>query len=406
MNQVDQVDVVIIGGGPVGLATAAGLSQAGFQVAIVERDSWVHQPPDGIETRVSAINEATMQWFDALGVTEDLLQQRHGIYRNMSVWDEATTASLTLTAESAHVSQLGWIIENGAMQAILYQRLQKSAALTYDQTKIQAIEPLPPNGQQRWQIKLDNGVTLKTPLIVGCDGALSMIRQHMGIDIAQQDYQHQALVATVATQKPHHYTAYQRFLHQGVLAFLPLADQHHCSIVWSQTPQATGHCANLDQTALNQAIAGALEYQLGPVRCLSSRLTRFPLIARHAKRYGANGVVLLGDAAHTIHPLAGQGVNLGFQDGQCFVDVLTQAKAKRRDYAAMDTIDQFERQRRWHNQQMLMAMRGIKTLFCNDDPFYAAVRQYGMKWINQSTLLKRVMIQQAMTGGRHGNRLI
>ncbi|RAT24053.1 2-octaprenylphenol hydroxylase, partial [Lonsdalea populi] len=304
-------DVVITGGGMVGLALACGLQGCGLRIAVLEKQP-VNAPDfqQDQAPRVSAINAASEQLLRKLGVWETIAAQRISPYNKMSVWDRDSFGSISFNGEETGFSHLGHIIENDVIQQSLWRHAERARDVTL-------IAPAALKqvawGENEAFITLEDGSMLTARLVVGADGAHSWLRQHADIPLTFWDYGHHALVANIRTQRPHDSVARQVFHGDGMLAFLPLSDPHLCSIVWSLPPERAQTMLEAPAETFNSQLAAEFDMRLGLCE-LESERQRFPLTARYARNFAAHRLVLIGDAAHTIHPLAGQGVNLGFMD--------------------------------------------------------------------------------------------
>ena len=248
-------------------------------------------------------------------------------------------------------------------------------------------------------IQLDDGRTLSAKLVVGADGAQSRLRQWSGLATREWDYDQQAIVCTVRTRQPHQYTAWQRFSPTGPLAFLPLltesGDEHYCSIVWSQDTAEARRLMALETEQFRLELERAIEQQLGVIESVSRRFA-FPLRQRHAKEYVADGLALVGDAAHTIHPLAGQGANLGYGDVSALLDELGRAKELALSPADQTVLARYQRRRKGENLAMMAAMEGFKQLFARDELAIRWLRNTGMRWLDNLAPLKNRIAAEAM----------
>lgn len=404
-GMVFDFDIVIVGGGMVGAALAAALADTHFKLAIIDaqdeqslcREISPSSEVSSFEPRVSALTQASQQLLKDTGAWDYLSAQLPQDYRKMNVWDELGTAEIVFDAAEIHQDSLGCIVENQALVAALQQVLKQQQNLQrFYGLKIHGIERLP---DLQHSLMLENGQQIQCRLLIAADGALSRIRQWAGIATREWDYQHSAIVCTVETEKPHEQTAWQRFSETGPLAFLPLADaestQHFCSIVWSQETDRARQLMALDDASFQQALEDAIEARLGKVVAVSGRHA-FPLRQRHAKSYVKPGLVLVGDAAHTIHPLAGQGVNLGFKDVRALADILTKAEQQGVEVNNMLLLKRYQRQRQGDNLLMMGAMEGFKRLFAQPDPVVRWLRNTGLGWVNKQTFLKNQIARHAM----------
>ncbi|NVJ49089.1 MAG: FAD-dependent monooxygenase [Gammaproteobacteria bacterium] len=388
----EQFDVVIGGGGMVGLALAS-LLPSDLSIAVVDGQPWqrVTQLDDAVDQRVSAISPRSQQILSASGAWASLPSARLTPYQRMVVWESDGCASLTFAAEEMAAANLGHIIENRVLRAALYQTLESQRHIHWFNATISDIELQEPMSQ----LALSDGTLLSTRLLVGADGARSQIRQQLRISTAQHDYQQQALVATISTEKPHQYTAWQRFLATGPIAYLPLFDQHQCSIVWSMAESQLAEFLTLSLPQQQQAIGRALGFELGAIK-LQSPLRSFPLVAQHAAHYTKPGVALIGDAAHAIHPLAGQGVNLGFSDAQQLADVLIDTRSKGHSVAHYPALRAFERARKGENYLMQKAMTALNWAYSQQSLPLSALRNIAVRKLQNTPQLKRQFMRRAM----------
>lgn len=379
-------DIIIVGGGMVGLACARALADSDLRIGVIERQAAANKwSATDCSARVSAINQASQRLFETLGIWPRLLSMRVSAYQKMLVWDENSAGEISFSAKQALMEQLGFIIENAAVIDALCQQLPSNITVHYGVT-LQQFESSCLTDQ--------DGTQFRAPLIIAADGPHSWLRQQLHLAINQHDYHQQAIVATVNTELSHQQTAYQRFLSTGPLAFLPLADEHHCSIVWSADKPHAQHLLSIDDAAFNQQITAALQQRLGKVELTSTRY-HFPLQSLHLQTYVQAGVALIGDAAHVIHPLAGQGVNLGFADAACLADTIKQALNNKQCYYARHTLRKYERARKADNTLVQLSMTGLNRLFSNDHRCLSLIRGQGIKLINQLPSVKQWFMQQA-----------
>ena len=255
------------------------------------------------------------------------------------------------------------------------------------------------HGNDCVELSLHNGAQLHATLLVGADGANSRVREWAQFQLREWDYEHTALVATVATEQPHAATAWQIFRREGPLALLPLPsanpDQHLSSIVWSTTPAEAAALMQMDDAEFMRALGNAFEHRLGAITTTSQRVS-FPLRARHTDTYVQPNIALIGDAAHTIHPLAGQGINLGFLDAQALAAEILRAQQRGLSVADTTVLARYQRARKSDNVAMLAAMEGFKRLFGASALPLRWLRNAGLNWFDRSAALKRALIRQAM----------
>ena len=385
-------DVVIVGGGMVGLSLALALHKSGLQVAVVEVRDVNRKPLDSnrVETRVSAINHTSKRLLKELGVWSKIKSNRISPYYQMRVWDDIVSESINITAEEISEHSLGCIVENGVITQALVEKINDTSIEIFANQKIQKIQR---NGNTEKIILTDKVV--ETSLIVGADGANSFIRDYFNFDTKIKSYKHTAIVATLELEKEHQLTAYQRFYDKGVLAFLPLENSNKASIVWSVKTDYANFLMSLADEKFELELAKAIDNTLGNVKLLSKRFG-FELIQRHAKNYAQDNVVLVGDAAHTIHPLAGQGVNIGFKDVIALTRVLSEAFAKGRLIGHISTLDKYQRERRLDNKKMIALMRGFKEVFGSENDYIKKARRVGFEFVDKNSIVKSLVVKQAL----------
>ncbi|MFZ9035430.1 MAG: UbiH/UbiF/VisC/COQ6 family ubiquinone biosynthesis hydroxylase [Francisellaceae bacterium] len=395
-------DVIVVGGGMIGASTALELVRRNFKVGLIERSSCLAEPEPGrIERRVSAISPLSQSALAQLDSWQNIELNNLCAYKKIEVCDQNTDQQLHFNAHDIHESELGHIIENDRITHVLQQQLFKRDVPCFFNLTIDHIQRI--DDRRKWRLELSDGQVVFCDLIAAADGGLSSIRQYFGFGCIERPYQHTAIVATIETEYSHQQTAYQRFLKNGVLAFLPLRNSNRCSIVWSLSTSDAKRHMNQDASRFLNALNQDFNHRLGELSLLSPVMS-FPLIERHVDQYYQDGVVLIGDAAHTIHPLAGQGVNLGFRDVIALCQTLSEAKEQHRDFSHASTLARFERIRRQDNSMMILSMRGFKELFCNDNPLYAAVRGWGIDKVNKTVWLKRFFMYEAMGKSLKGQR--
>ncbi|MDR3478068.1 MAG: UbiH/UbiF/VisC/COQ6 family ubiquinone biosynthesis hydroxylase [Gammaproteobacteria bacterium] len=390
-------DVVIVGGGMVGATLALMLAQkTTLQIALIDAKAlsadWT---PGAIEPRVSAISLASQRIFQHLQIWDAISVKRMSPYRKMHVWDASGSGVLQFDCDSLNLAALGHIIEDNVMRSSIIEKLKAYPA-------VQLLSPLKLLSLEEKtdciDIHAEGGHTLRAKLLIAADGGQSWVREQVGIDIKHRPYAHTAMVTTVKTALPHQSTAWQRFLPTGPLAFLPLADEHHSSIVWSTSEAEALRLQALDVVSFQQELSRAFDYQLGEVIAPYPRYA-FPLEMRHAKNYVKPRVALVGDAAHTVHPLAGQGVNLGLLDAASLLDVITEALAKKRDFASFATLRRYERGRKSDNLSMLTFVEAIKTIFGSHVKPMQTLRNVGLNMTNHTQFIKHFFANYAV-----GNR--
>ena len=384
-------DLIIVGGGMVGAALGCAAAQAGFSVTLLERREPQREwPGDEVDLRVSALTRASQRILQNLGVWERMGELRVSPYTDMEVWDAAGSGRIHFSAADIGEPNLGHIVENRITQLALWERLEGLPNVTLRH----------PANVSRLQLEagpalyLADGERLQAKLVVAADGRDSQIRAMAGIDTKGWDYDQHAIVATVTPQKHHGFTSRQRFMKTGPLAFLPI-DDGRCSIVWSTSPQEASELMALDDPAFCSALTEASERMLGEVKAVGPR-GAFPLRLGHAETYIKPGLALIGDAAHAIHPLAGQGVNLGFLDAAALAETLIEARSAGRPIGSHSTLRRYERARKGGNMAMLAAMDAFKRTFSNEILPLRLARNLGLSLADRSGPVKHLLVKRAM----------
>lgn len=377
----------------VGLAVACGLQGSGLRVAVLEQH--VPQPlaaDAAPQLRVSAINAASEKLLTRLGVWSDIVARRACCYHGMEVWDKDSFGRIEFDDQSMGYSHLGHIVENSEIHYALWQKAQRSPDITLlAPAEIQQVAW----GENEAFLTLKEGAMLTARLVIGADGANSWLRNKADIPLTFWDYRHHALVATIRTQEAHGAVARQAFHGEGILAFLPLSDPHLCSIVWSLSPQEAERMQQASVDEFNQALNIAFDNRLGLCSVESERQT-FPLTGRYARQFAAHRLALVGDAAHTIHPLAGQGVNLGFMDAAELIDELKRLQRQGKDIGQYLYLRRYERSRKHSAAMMLAGMQGFRELFAGENPAKKLLRDIGLKLADTLPGVKPQLIRQAM----------
>lgn len=392
-----RADLLIVGAGMVGSALALALQGSGLQVLLLDGSPMSVKPFDpqaAFEPRVSALSAASQRILDRLGVWDGIIARRASPYTNMHVWDGSGTGQIHFSAASLHAEVLGHIVENRVVQDALLDRLHDCDLGLLANARLEQMR----RSGDDWLLTLADGRTLRAPLVIAADGANSAVRRLTGVATREWDYLHHAIVTSVRSARPHRMTAWQRFTDNGPLAFLPLErDGLHdwCSIVWSTTPGEAQRLMALEEVDFCNELERAFEGQLGTVLSADSRLC-VPLRQRHAKRYVAEGLALIGDAAHTIHPLAGQGVNLGFLDAAVLAEVLLQAAGRGERLADVKVLSRYERRRMPHNLALMAAMEGFERLFQADPLPVRWLRNTGLKLVDGLPEAKALFVREAL----------
>ncbi len=392
-----RADLLIVGAGMVGSALALALQGSGLQVLLLDGSPMSVKPFDpqaAFEPRVSALSTASQRILDRLGVWDGITARRASPYTDMRVWDGSGTGQIHFSAASLHAETLGHIVENRVVQDALLDRLHDCDLGLLANARLEQMR----RSGDDWLLTLADGRTLRAPLVIAADGANSAVRRLTGVATREWDYLHHAIVTSVRSARPHRMTAWQRFTDNGPLAFLPLErDGQHdwCSIVWSTTPDEAQRLMALDDIEFRNVLERAFEGQLGTVLSADPRLC-VPLRQRHAKRYVTEGLALIGDAAHTIHPLAGQGVNLGFLDAAVLAEVLLQAAGRGERLADVKVLSRYERRRMPHNLALMAAMEGFERLFQADPLPVRWLRNTGLKLVDRLPEAKALFVREAL----------
>lgn len=392
-------EVVIVGGGIVGATAAALMAQYCHHVVLLEKHPPAVETTPLLRSRVSAITPVVAKIWRDLGIWEAIPDYCRTDYEQMVVWDKANTHEGKIIFDAASVGEkcLGTIVDNRCLLNALWDHLSHLSNVSLV-TKDPCVT-LTSQGDKQC-ITTQSGHKITAALVVGADGAHSWLREIAGFSLQATPYEHQAIVAVVATEHSHEQTAWQRFLPHGPLAFLPLsappeaATNYYSAIVWSTHPEEAEKLMALDEKAFCQACGEAFDFTLGKITHCEQRFM-FPLIRRHVTQYVKPGMALVGDAAHTLHPLAGQGMNLGIYDVVALNKVVKKAHDNKRNFAAYHTLRAYERQRKTHNTVMLASMDAFKGLFGNSQPFVGELRRRGLNKVNQWPCIKRQLIHYA-----------
>jgi 2-octaprenylphenol hydroxylase len=399
-NRMETYQVVIVGGGMVGSALAASLANSNISVALIEPKS-AQKPPSNVltcsdfDTRVSAITAESEALLTQLGAWSLIPEVRKSSYQGMTVWDAYGTGEVKFNAKELQVACLGTVVENREIVWALQQVIEQANNIDIIRDTVTHIDNQ--DAQGLTPLFLTTGASINTQLLVGADGALSRIKQWGEFASSEWDYQHHALVATIEVEQSHQYTAWQRFRPEGPLALLPLAGENDktCSIVWSTHDEECQKMLSLSDEEFCVELGLAFENRLGHVVNVGPRAA-FPLRQRHVKNYVVPGIALVGDAAHTIHPLAGQGVNLGFKDVAVLSEELLRAQKRGLGLGELASLKRYQRRRQADNLLMMAAMEGFKRLFSAEQPIIRLLRNQGMRLFNRATSIKYRVVMQAM----------
>jgi 2-octaprenyl-3-methyl-6-methoxy-1,4-benzoquinol hydroxylase len=387
MQNLITSDVVISGGGMVGAALAVALSRLGLSITVLERQAPApFEAQSAIDLRVSSLNLRSERWLTALGAWQNLQQMRLCPYQYLQAGEGK--AQLRFAASEIGERHLGHIVENNLVQLALWQQFADPITVLTD-CEITALQ----QDEQGVELTLSDGRELQCQLLIGADGAQSKVRQLARIGTAGWQYQQACLVAYVDTPYPQQDITWQQFYPSGPRAFLPLPGAQ-ASLVWYDEAAKVKQLAALSAKALEQAFIDAFPPELGAIKLKSSAW--FPLARMQAQQYVKGRVVLAGDAAHTINPLAGQGVNLGFADAMLLVEQLAANLSAGKSLTDADSLQQYQRQRRMQNSLMMGAMDVIYQTFSRESAPLSLLRQQGLRLAAKAGLAKQLLTKYAV----------
>jgi 2-octaprenyl-3-methyl-6-methoxy-1,4-benzoquinol hydroxylase len=385
-------DIAVVGAGMVGAALATGLGRNGFRVALIDfADAPEFVPGSTPDIRVSALSAGSERYLQSLQAWDTVLAMRATPYRRLAVWDQSAhpftrllpkpLARVEFNADKLGASHLGHIVENSVTQAALWQAASAQPNITLMPGV--AVTDLIQNHDHA-QLDLDNNTAIRATLVVGADGAQSRMRDLAGIGVTRSQYDQQAMIMSVRYRGAVEDITWQGFLPSGPRAFLPLhtageefPGESWGSLVWYDAPARLAQLKAMPTEQLMAEIQREFPQPLPELTQVDTRAS-FPIARQHAKHYYRGRVVLAGDAAHTINPLAGQGVNLGFQDAQCLQQLLIIARNNGTDLADTALLNQYEHQRRPANRRMMLAMDAFYHLFSNRVPPLHLLRNLGL----------------------------
>ncbi|WP_019277015.1 FAD-dependent 2-octaprenylphenol hydroxylase [Vibrio coralliilyticus] len=394
---MQSVDIAIVGGGMVGLALAAAFKDTDLRIAVIESrvpDSELADLPD---VRVSALSRSSENILRNLGAWNGIVERRAAPYSAMEVWEQDSFARIEFDAQKLAQPDLGHIVENRVIQLSLLEQVKQQSNVSLfmpAQCSSMAV------GESEAWLTLDNGHALTAKLVVGADGANSWVRKQQDIPLTHWDYGHSAVVANIWTAETHDKVARQIFTPQGPLAFLPMGESNMSSIVWSTEPNRAESLVAMSDEEFNKSLTAEFDARLGLCEVVGQRFA-FPLKMRYARDFAVERVALVGDAAHTIHPLAGQGVNLGLLDAASLAQEVMTLWRKGEDIGTKRNLRSYERWRKSEAAKMIAAMQGFKDLFAGDNPAKKLARGIGMALVGQLPGAKDEIMKRAL--GLKGN---
>lgn len=387
-----KTDCIIVGAGIAGSTLALLLAQHGIDVVLIEARDKKHNKSDKTDPRTLAMTHASREILSAINIWQQVPGEKIGRFDHMEVWDEHGQGKIHFDAADICYSTLGHIVEQSVLERTLYDMvMQEKHVNMICPARVLSFTCM----DKCITVCLDLGEKIEAGLLVAADGAKSHIRELAGIDFTLHDYQQTAVACIVNTEQSHANTAWQRFLTRGPLAFLPMNDSHQCGIVWSTSPSHAAKLIALDNNGFNEKLAEAFEYKLGQIISSESR-TEFPVFHAQAAQYCKPRLVLIGDAAHIIHPLAGQGANLGLLDAASLAEVIHEARQYDRDIGNRSVLRKYERWRRGENYLMLKMMQGFKVLFGKRDNFARRLRNAGLDMTDRLVPAKHFIMHRAM----------
>ena len=384
-------NVIIVGGGLTGCSLACLLAKNNIRCLVISKQPPVEEKNTGQDPRTLAITRGSENILRATGAWQLLDPEKIGYFREMFVWEENGDGDIHFDSADLCEPSLGTIIEQSALE----QALQNQARQCENIDWIQSTPSSFARDKTKITIKLEDNSQYSASLLVGTDGANSTVRSLAKIAYPRHDYHQRAVACIVKTEKPHLQTARQRFINNGPLAFLPMADPNQCGVVWSTSPHHAEELLSMETRDFNRVLAEAFENRLGNIKSLTSPVT-FPLFHAQAETYCQQRLALAGDAAHTVHPLAGQGANLGLLDAATLAEIIINTREKQHDIGNYIALRRYERWRKSENYLALKILQGFKYLFESRHDSLKVVRNIGLDLADAIHPFKHVIMRHAM----------
>jgi 2-polyprenylphenol 6-hydroxylase len=395
-----QFDISIVGAGIIGLTIAEKLSQNGISCVLIDP----HPPKTDFDCglihtstqRVVAVTRASENLLRQTGAWQNIEPFAISSYTGMQVWSHHNQAEFEVSAQEVSQPNIGHIICNEAIRAAIAKSIQQPKNNQPKILQIMANRVTEiTSTQSETTLTLDNAQKITSALCIATDGSNSAVKKLLAVNEDTKSYRQKAIVTTVTTEKPHQKIARQQFGLHGTIAFLPMADSHNSSIVWSLDNDYAEQILALEQQEFKQALAAVIDGRLGQIESCTPIMS-FPLTARQNQSYYHQSVVFAGDAAHTIHPLAGQGVNLGLLDADLICQLLIKNKLTNQALNQTSLLAKYQRRRRTDATNMLLAMQGFKSVYQINQPVVNTLRGFGIKVLNQSKTLKKQIVEKAL----------
>ena len=389
-RQPPEVDVIVTGAGMAGATLACALASEGLKVIILESGKMPEWNFNRYDLRVSAINLASQNTLMALGIWPKIVAMRTSPFYEIEVWDEHNDGRVLFRAVEAGLHNLGHVVENSVVLLALREKLAQQKVQVHYGATVEKFD----HNEEKIIVRATNGCSFQAKLLVGADGTHSCVRKLANITVDQRPYFQKAIVAQVTTEKPNKQIAYQRFLSTGPLAFLPITN-NQSSIVWSTDERISDDLIRLPDNEFRQQLETAFQNRLGSIISVTQR-ERFSVSSRHAKTYIGPRVALIGDAAHTVHPLAGLGANQGILDAATLAELVIENVQHQLDFGSRSMLRRYERWRRTENQLILDTLDGLYYWFRARNPTITRLRSLGLNITNNITPIRMLFLKRAV----------